>query len=69
MSTLPHPVLWWDENLVPRPALILESLEAPGGAAHLLVTLFAGPVGQLDMHDVPYCDVISPVAGHWSEIA
>lgn len=68
-NLLPRPVVYWDENTVAHPALIMNELAVPESAAHILATLFVGPVGQFELFDVPYCDAAAPRPRCWSEIA
>jgi hypothetical protein len=69
MSTLPRPVIYWDADLVPHPAVILDAQASPSDPAHLLARLFAGPVGELEVFAAPRCDASAPVVGAWSELA
>ena len=66
---LPRPVVFWSEGLVARPATILDAQGSASDPAHLLVRLAPGPVGELELWSVPWCDAASPVAGAWSELA
>ena len=67
--TLPRPVVYWTDDLVACPATILDAQFSPSDPAHLLVRLAPGPVGELELWAVPWCDAASPVAGAWSELA
>lgn len=69
MSALPRPVVYWTDDLVARPALILDAQVSSADPAHLLVRLAPGPVGELELWSVPRCDAASPVVGAWSELA
>lgn len=66
---LPRPIVWWDDSLVPHPAVILDAQASPTDPAHLVAKLFAGATGELEVWSAPHCDAASPVAGGWSEIA
>lgn len=67
--TLPRPCVWWDDALVAHPAVILDAQASASDPAHLLVRLYAGPTGELELWSAPHCDAASPVAGAWSELA
>lgn len=66
---LPRPCVWWDADLVPRPATILEAQTASTDPVHLVARLYAGATGEIELWGVPWCDAASPVAGGWSELA
>ena len=68
MSTLPRPCIYWDNDLVPHPAVILDVLLSATAPAHLIAKIFAGPAGEREVFDAPWCDPAAPVAGCWSDI-
>ena len=68
MSTLPRPCVFWDADLLACPAVILDAQSSETAVAHVIVKTFAGPAGERELRDVPWCDVAAPVAGCWSEL-